>query len=223
MTDAASVASADPRKRLPKQARNAGTPDETISHPLISAALLRQAKTLFESYEPVPGKGLPMPNLRRALKGMGYDYPLSYVKDLAFKLKQSQAIIRHNDASLRRMLRRESGVSAISSVSTAAVAGGGKDELFVDFRYFIEILGMRLEATSNDQSSDPENELRAAWEAFDTDGDGVLSAADLARTLESLELPSLRPEELVKALEQADFDCDGKVRFADFLKTMDTN
>eukprot|EP01060_Flectonema_neradi_P008808 TRINITY_DN16303_c0_g1_i1.p1 TRINITY_DN16303_c0_g1~~TRINITY_DN16303_c0_g1_i1.p1 ORF type:complete len:210 (+),score=44.75 TRINITY_DN16303_c0_g1_i1:61-690(+) len=187
--------------------------NDLFEHPTISRETMNTAKTLFDSYEPVPEKGLTIAKLRSALKDVGFDYTYNQVRDLVYNIKQTQGIEKRN----QQIDFQLSGGLTPRSQMTCAGDDGGSAEVFVNLRYFIEILSLPL----NDES--PENELRAAWECMDVDGDGVLSASDFDAVLRDLHLPKLRPEELIETLVQADFDCDGVVKFDDFLKTMDSN
>eukprot|EP01062_Namystynia_karyoxenos_P062313 TRINITY_DN55202_c0_g1_i1.p1 TRINITY_DN55202_c0_g1~~TRINITY_DN55202_c0_g1_i1.p1 ORF type:complete len:279 (+),score=78.18 TRINITY_DN55202_c0_g1_i1:83-919(+) len=110
-----------------------------------------------------------------------------------------------------------SQLSGVTPATTVASASGDREEAaFLDRRSFLEVLTMTL------ADSQPERELAMAWRELDTDGDGVLSVADLAKALQGLGLQQ-RPEELTESLHQADFDNDGQVSFSDFCKAMDTN
>ena len=210
--------SVDTRSRkLPSSNTDKTTPmpvlSEIFDHPTIPQDTIRTAQSLFESYGPIPGKGLTISKLRIALKDIGFDYTFNQVRDLVYKIKQSQGIDKRN----QQVENTLAGGMTPQSQTTCGGEDGSSPEVYINLRYFIELLLMPL------NSSSPENELRAAWESMDVDGDGVLSAADFEIVLSNLSLPALRPEELRETLIQADFDCDGFVKYDDFLKTMDSN
>eukprot|EP00756_Hemistasia_phaeocysticola_P059101 Hpha_TRINITY_DN3580_c0_g1::TRINITY_DN3580_c0_g1_i1::g.25556::m.25556 len=224
--------------------RSAGS--DLTQHATLSSQICREALSLFDSYGPAPGKGLSVKQLRALLQDMGLSYTENHVRDLITRVRQTASVIKRNtqEAEKRAAAEEEAlrlaegggetplsdsgfgqpeGARALSVVTgttalTSATSGGERDKpAYLDRRGFLEVLTLTL------QDSDPEQELRSAWGALDADGDGVLSVSDMTAALAELGMPPQRAEELAESLNQADFDNDGSVTFADFCKAMDTN
>jgi len=64
-----------------------------------------------------------------------------------------------------------------------------------------------------------EDELRGAFNVFDQDGSGYISAQELKQVLENLG-ESLTDEEVDEMMKEADLDSDGQVSFEEFVKMM---
>jgi Ca2+-binding EF-hand superfamily protein len=65
------------------------------------------------------------------------------------------------------------------------------------------------------QSAGTQEELKAAFELFDRDSDGVLTITDLQKCAEFLKV-LIGKEDLKSMFEKADSDKDGKITFEDF-------
>lgn len=82
----------------------------------------------------------------------------------------------------------------------------------IDFEEFCEIMAKQM------QASDPEEEMRWAFSLFDRQKTGYITAEQLADTFLAELGDSIAVEEAREMLAAADFDQDGKVTLADFLK-----
>ena len=79
---------------------------------------------------------------------------------------------------------------------------------------FPEFLNMMAKKTKED----PE-EIKEAFEVFDKDRDGFISASELQKVLESIG-EKLSGEEIDEMMKEIDTDGDGKINFKDFTKMM---
>ena len=66
-----------------------------------------------------------------------------------------------------------------------------------------------------------EEELREAFQVFDKDGDGFISADELKDVMMNLG-EELTDEEINEMITEADIDGDGKVSYEDFIITLTT-
>ena len=81
----------------------------------------------------------------------------------------------------------------------------------IDFNEFIEMMLKR--------GSNVEEDTAHAFKVFDRDGDGLINAEDLKRTMNNLGEPLTKAE--VKAMiVEADLDGDGKINFKEFQRLM---
>ena len=81
----------------------------------------------------------------------------------------------------------------------------------IDFNEFIEMMIKR--------GSNVEEDTAHAFKVFDRDGDGLINAEDLKRTMNNLGEPLTKAE--VKAMiAEADLDGDGKINFKEFQRLM---
>lgn len=62
-----------------------------------------------------------------------------------------------------------------------------------------------------------QDELIAAFHAFDTDGSGFITTEELQRAMRNFGEP-LSNEELQHLIEVADLDKDGRINFVEFVK-----
>lgn len=84
----------------------------------------------------------------------------------------------------------------------------------------VEALMNRV-GSSSGQGSDPEEELREAFEVFDTDQDGRISAEELLRVFTAIGDERCTLEECRRMIEGVDKNGDGFVCFEDFSRMME--
>src|SRR5438132_290683 len=83
----------------------------------------------------------------------------------------------------------------------------------IDFNEFLSLAARWMRQPLN------EADLLAAFDSFDVDNDGLLSADELYRALNALGVPCTRAEADAK-LQEADTDGDGKVTSDEFVHVM---
>jgi len=91
------------------------------------------------------------------------------------------------------------------------VDGDGSGE--IDFDEFLQLMGSKM------KDSDAESELRAAFRAFDKDGNGSINATELREAMKAIG-ENLSQEEVEEMIRDADADGDGNVNYEEFVKMM---
>jgi calmodulin len=81
-----------------------------------------------------------------------------------------------------------------------------------------EFLRMMLDKT---QKTDMEEEIREAFQVFDKDGNGFISAAELRHVMANLG-EKLTEQELDQMIKEADIDGDGQVNYEGILLVLQT-
>ena len=76
----------------------------------------------------------------------------------------------------------------------------------IDFDEFLQMMSWKIKC------SDEEAEIRDAFEVFDKDGNGFISAQELRQVMASLG-EKLSEEELDEMMREADVDGDGQINF----------
>jgi len=66
---------------------------------------------------------------------------------------------------------------------------------------------------------DPEDEMQKAFNVFDADGSGSISAAELRATMNGLNV-KLTDEEVNDMIEECDTDGDGEISYPEFAHMM---
>ncbi|NWI95383.1 CALMS protein, partial [Pitta sordida] len=91
-------------------------------------------------------------------------------------------------------------------------AAGGPDGT-VDFAQFLSLMERRTKAAGG------EEEMREAFRAFDRDGNGYLSAAELRHIMDTLG-EKMTDEEVDEIIEEADKNDAGEVNYEDVVRKM---
>ncbi|XP_056874324.1 uncharacterized protein LOC130516934 isoform X1 [Takifugu flavidus] len=88
----------------------------------------------------------------------------------------------------------------------------------VDFEDFVELMGPKLLAETADMIG--VKELRDAFREFDTNGDGMISTAELREAMKKLLGQQVGHRDLEDILRDIDLNGDGQVDFEEFVRMM---
>uniref|UniRef100_A0A3P8VAM0 Calcium binding protein 2b n=2 Tax=Cynoglossus semilaevis TaxID=244447 RepID=A0A3P8VAM0_CYNSE len=91
---------------------------------------------------------------------------------------------------------------------------GGK----VDFEDFVELMGPKMLAETADMIG--VKELRDAFKEFDSNGDGLISLAELREAMKKLMGEQVTNKEINEILRDVDLNGDGLVDFEEFVRMM---
>ncbi|XP_055080916.1 calcium-binding protein 2 isoform X3 [Periophthalmus magnuspinnatus] len=91
---------------------------------------------------------------------------------------------------------------------------GGK----VDFEDFVELMGPKMLAETADMIG--VKELRDAFKEFDSNGDGLISLAELREAMKKLMGEQVTNREINEILREVDLNGDGLVDFEEFVRMM---
>ncbi|GFP96520.1 calmodulin [Phtheirospermum japonicum] len=83
----------------------------------------------------------------------------------------------------------------------------------IDFPEFLSLMARKM------KDSDSEEELKEAFEVFDKDKDGFISAAELRHVMTNLG-EKMTDEDVNDMIREADLDGDGVVSYEEFVKMM---
>ncbi|CAJ0952122.1 unnamed protein product, partial [Mesorhabditis belari] len=83
----------------------------------------------------------------------------------------------------------------------------------VDFPEFLQMMAQKMKAPAG------EDDLRKAFQVFDKDQNGFISAEELRHVMTSLG-DSLTEQEVEEMIEEADVNGDGQVNYEEFVKMM---
>ncbi|XP_063954890.1 calmodulin-A-like [Lytechinus pictus] len=83
----------------------------------------------------------------------------------------------------------------------------------IEFDEFIKMVGL---LPTSDKEQDQE-ELKKAFQLFDKDGNGYISAAELKLAMTTLGEP-LTDDEVAEMIANADIDQDGKINYGEFVE-----
>ncbi|KAG8722786.1 calmodulin-like 3 [Ceratobasidium sp. 395] len=83
----------------------------------------------------------------------------------------------------------------------------------IDFDEFLAMMGGMMQETSMD------DEMREAFQVFDKDGSGQISAEELKGMMASLG-ERLSDSEVQQMIEEADTDGDGQISYTEFVKML---
>ena len=84
---------------------------------------------------------------------------------------------------------------------------------------FAEFVGMMPAATRNERAENAEEEMLEAFQIFDADGNGNISADELRQIMENLG-ERLTQEEVEDMVKEADIDGDGQINYEEFVRMM---
>uniref|UniRef100_A0A0E0KIA5 EF-hand domain-containing protein n=1 Tax=Oryza punctata TaxID=4537 RepID=A0A0E0KIA5_ORYPU len=107
----------------------------------------------------------------------------------------------HSEAELKRIIKE------------ADADGNG----VIDFHEFLNLMAHSW--LKNDQGPDSEEQLMEAFQLFDKDGDGYISAAELREVMIGLE-KGTTDQEIGEMIKDADLDDDGRVSYEEFKQLM---
>mmetsp|Transcript_105 Transcript_105/g.437 ORF Transcript_105/g.437 Transcript_105/m.437 type:complete len:170 (-) Transcript_105:37-546(-) len=107
---------------------------------------------------------------------------------------------------MKSMGRRTSAEELRAMVAEVDEDSSGR----IEFPQFLKILALRL------QSLDSEEEMREAFQVFDRDKNGSVSASELKHVMNNLGEP-VTNKEVEEMIREADADGDGELSFEDFL------
>lgn len=74
-------------------------------------------------------------------------------------------------------------------------------------------------ATRNERDGNAEEEMMEAFQIFDSDGNGNISADELRQIMENLG-EKLTQEEVEAMVKEADVDGDGQINYQEFCRMM---
>jgi len=83
----------------------------------------------------------------------------------------------------------------------------------IDFPEFLTMMARKM------KEEDSEEDIKVAFEVFDSNKDGFISASELRDVMLSLG-EKLTDREVTQMIHDADSDKDGKINYKDFLKMM---
>lgn len=74
-------------------------------------------------------------------------------------------------------------------------------------------------ASRNERAENAEEEMREAFQIFDSDGNGKITSEELRLIMENLG-EKLTDEEIDDMVKEADIDGDGEINYEEFVKMM---
>jgi len=74
-------------------------------------------------------------------------------------------------------------------------------------------------ASRNERDENAEEEMREAFQIFDSDGNGTISAEELRQIMKNLG-ENLTDEEINDMVNEADLDGDGEIDYMEFVRMM---
>lgn len=115
-------------------------------------------------------------------------------------------------AALLRSLGLKPTGDQIHSISTSMDANGNGS---IEFDELVELMLSEM----NEQAIFNQDQLMKVFKAFDRDGNGVISAAELAGQMAKMGQP-LTYHELTEMMQEADVNGDGVISFNEFAHIM---
>jgi len=86
----------------------------------------------------------------------------------------------------------------------------------IDFEEFIKMMPA---ASRKEREENAEEEMREAFQIFDSDGNGTISANELRQIMMNLG-EKLTQEEIDDMVKEADLDGDGEIDYNEFVRMM---
>ena len=86
----------------------------------------------------------------------------------------------------------------------------------IDFAEFIQMMPA---ATRNERDENAEEEMMEAFQIFDSDGNGNISADELRQIMANLG-EKMTQEEVEEMVKEADIDGDGQINYEEFVRMM---
>ncbi|PRQ60715.1 putative EF-hand domain pair protein [Rosa chinensis] len=131
---------------------------------------------------------------------------------------------QNNDGSLTPLelgsLLRSLGLKAShEQVETLIQKADRNDNGLVEFSEFLVLVKPDLLLLQGGMCPYSEEMLRNMFDMFDRDGNGYISAAELAHSMAKLG-HALTAEELIGMMEEADTDGDGQIDFQEFARAI---
>lgn len=128
---------------------------------------------------------------------------------------------RNNDGSLTQLelgsLLRSLGLKPSSDdLETLIQKADTNNNGLVEFSEFVALAAPEL---LHSQSPYSEDQLKQLFKFFDSDGDGYITAAELAHSMAKLG-HTLTAEELTEMITEADTDGDGRISFQEFSQAI---
>ncbi|KAJ3681681.1 hypothetical protein LUZ60_014254 [Juncus effusus] len=128
---------------------------------------------------------------------------------------------RNNDGSLTqlelRSLLRSLGLKPTQDQLDALIARADTNSNgLVEFSEFVALVSPELLSTNCPYTED---QLRQLFSMFDRDGNGFITAAELAHSMAKLG-HALTADELTGMIKEADKDGDGQISFAEFARAI---
>eukprot|EP00252_Welwitschia_mirabilis_P015108 TRINITY_DN33262_c0_g1_i1.p1 TRINITY_DN33262_c0_g1~~TRINITY_DN33262_c0_g1_i1.p1 ORF type:complete len:170 (-),score=14.83 TRINITY_DN33262_c0_g1_i1:92-601(-) len=128
---------------------------------------------------------------------------------------------RNNDGSLTQLelasLLRSLGLKPSSEQLEALTERADTNNNgLIEFTEFVALVAPESVA---EESPYTEQQMKAIFRVFDRDGDGYITAAELATSMARLG-HALTVKELTGMIREADTDGDGRISFAEFVKAI---
>ncbi|MBA0826796.1 hypothetical protein Goarm_011617 [Gossypium armourianum] len=128
---------------------------------------------------------------------------------------------RNNDGSLTQLelgsLLRSLGLKpSLDQVEALIQKADSNNNGLIEFSEFVVMLAPELQPEKSPYS---EEQLKQLFKMFDRDGNGFITAAELAQTMAKLG-HALTVEELTGMIKEADADGDGRISFDEFSQAI---
>jgi Ca2+-binding EF-hand superfamily protein len=118
----------------------------------------------------------------------------------------------HELRHVMRKLGEEAGDDEIEDMIRAVDLNG---DGVIDFDEFIALMRLRMD----EQQRDPEEDLRDAFNMFDTDRSGKIDRNEVCQLMKKL-AQTLTDEEIDAIMDEVDTDRDGEISFDEFRVMM---